>query len=228
MQQNGEGIVLHTLKYGDYDQILTIFTREEGLIKLFVKGAYRSKSKSSFTTPLTQAEFTYVKRQSTLFVCLEKSIINYHLKLRESLPVLEGACALVNILTTSQRELKPAPLLYELFVCYLERLPQTMKIMNLVMSFQFKLLRHEGLFGLTPYCNHCNDHLIDYYIFRGECFCEKHQPMQYSEQMISLTPFEASTLFTFAFSRSLPLIEQCEMDLGLKTKLERILLQCEM
>jgi DNA repair protein RecO (recombination protein O) len=36
--QRTEGIVLHTLSYRDYDQILTVFTREAGVIKLVMRG----------------------------------------------------------------------------------------------------------------------------------------------------------------------------------------------
>jgi DNA repair protein RecO (recombination protein O) len=211
-----EGVVLHALKYGDYDQILTVFTREEGLIKLIVKGAYRNQKNATFTTPLTQAEFIYAKRQSTLFLCQEKSVVNYHLALRESLESLESACALVKILTATQVELKPTPLLYELLICYLERLSQTKNVQNLISSFQLKILRHEGLFGLTPTCRQCNEDLIHHYIVQGESYCKEHKP----DQGLSLTAFEAQAVFTLAFSRSLPLIEESVMDLGLKEKID--------
>ncbi|MBA3603193.1 MAG: DNA repair protein RecO [Parachlamydiaceae bacterium] len=213
-----EGVVLHALKYGDYDQILTVFTREEGLIKLIVKGAYRNQKKATSTAPLTQAEFIYAKRQSTLFLCQEKSVINYHLGLRESLERLEGACALVKSLTATQVELKPAHLVYELLICYMERLSQAQakQVQNLVSSFQLKLLRHEGLFGLTPHCKQCNEDLVNHYIVQGENFCKEHKP----DQGISLTAFEAQAVFTLAFSRSLPLIEESVMDLGLKEKID--------
>lgn len=214
--QKSEGVVLHALKYGDYDQILTVFTREEGLIKLIVKGAYRNQNKGSFTAPLTQAEFIYSKRQSSLFHCREKSVVNYHLSLRESLECLEGACAMVKSLQATQVELKPAPLVYELFTCYLDRLPHTLQVKNLVSSFQLKLLRHEGLFGLTPQCSLCNIDLLTHYVVQGESFCETHKPLG----NISLTPFEAQALFTMAFSRSLTLIEESEMDLNLKSKVD--------
>src|SRR5690606_26590959 len=93
-----EGIILNTLKFKDYDQILTLFCKEEGLIKLFVKGAYRNKEgRGTLTAPLIQAEFLYIKQKSQLYLCKDLSVINFHRQLRERLQNLNAACEIAKI-----------------------------------------------------------------------------------------------------------------------------------
>ena len=38
-----EGIILNTLPYGDYDVIATVFSRDHGIIKLFIKSALKNE-----------------------------------------------------------------------------------------------------------------------------------------------------------------------------------------
>lgn len=215
--QKNEGVILHAIKYGEYDQILTVFTREEGLIKMIFKGALSKKrAHGASTAPFTQAEFIYEKRQSSLFVCRESTSLNDNLHLRKSLACLDAAYLLAKILLTSQAEQKSSPLLYDLFIRYLARIPLSLSPAALVASFQLKFLRHEGLFGLTPHCSLCKAELKDHFIARGESYCEGDRP----EEALKLTPFEAETLFILAFSRSYDLIEQSSLDGNLKAKIE--------
>jgi DNA repair protein RecO (recombination protein O) len=215
--QKNEGVILHAIKYGEYDQILTVFTREEGLIKMIFKGAYAKKrALGASTAPFTQAEFVYDKRQSSLFVCQESALLHAHLNLRKSLACLDAAYLLAKILLASQAEQKASPLLYDLFVCYLARIPLSLSPAALVASFQLKFLRHEGLFGLTPHCSLCKADLRDHFIARGESYCEGDRP----EEAVKLTPFEAETVFILAFSKSYDLIEQSALGSDLKAKIE--------
>ncbi|MBA3238619.1 MAG: DNA repair protein RecO [Parachlamydiaceae bacterium] len=217
--QKNEGIILHTIKYGEYDQILSVFTREEGLIKMIFRGAYAKKRAiGASTAPFTQSEFVYERRQSSLFVCHETALINAHLSLRKSLACIDAAYLLAKILLTSQAEQKSSPLLYDLFVCYLTRIPLSLSPAALVASFQMKFLRHEGLFGFTPHCSLCKADLKDHFIARGESFCEGDRPAE----AMKLTPFEAESLFILAFSKSYELIEQSALGGDLKAKIEWI------
>jgi DNA repair protein RecO (recombination protein O) len=207
-----QGIVLQSLKFKDYDQILTVFTRENGLIKLFVKGAYNLKQGKAPVATLTQIECIYTQRQSSLYTCQELSTVNYYLDLRNSYQCLESACTIAKAILDSQPEHKPAPLLYDLFVAYLNRLPSTPNPSTLESSFLLKTLRYEGLLGLTPHCNICQDDLTEHYLYHGESFCKTHAP----PHSIQLSPFEAASLFTLTFSRDMALIETAPLSPQLK------------
>lgn len=212
-----EGIALQTIKFGDYDQILTLFTPHEGLLKMMVKGAYGRKHSNGLDL-LAQAEFVYAKRQSALVVCQERKILNSHLSLRKSLLTLESACAMAKAVLDTQFEQKPAHQLYSLLICYFKRLAASINPAALTSSFLLKLLRSEGLFGLTPHCSVCFADLHEHFISSGESFCQKHAPAQAA----SFTLFEAESIFTLAFSRSFADIEKSPLEDSLKAKIESL------
>ncbi len=146
--QRAEGVILQSLNFQDYDQILTVFTREEGLIKLIVKRARHAKSgRGGFTAPFTQAEFIYKEGRGEIFTCSEVSVIHQHLGLRRSLSVLEAACDIIKALLLVQPIQAAAPQLYDLLILYLTHIPRLRDPYALAASFRLKLLKHEGLLG---------------------------------------------------------------------------------
>jgi len=175
-----EGIILHALPFQDYDLILTLFTAEEGVIKLIVKRALSSsKSKATLTAPLTHVECLYTRGRSDLFKCQELSLINAHLRIREKLSTLEAACELIQAVLTSQPTHAPAPELYLLFKSYLEKLPSGVDPRAFTSSFYLKTLRHEGLMEVEPSCSVCASALTVHSLALGENFCPLHRPSQY-------------------------------------------------
>ena len=144
-----EGIVLSRLQYQDYDQILTIFTLQEGLVKLICKQASRSKKgMNASTSPLTRAEFVYRLGKGEISRCDEVSVIQQYVALRQRLDYLESACDMLKALSQSQMLGKPAPALYALLSYYLEHLPLMQVPEVLALSFRLKILRHEGILDL--------------------------------------------------------------------------------
>ncbi|HHW17785.1 MAG TPA: DNA repair protein RecO [Firmicutes bacterium] len=58
MLYQAEGIILSQTDLGEYDKTVTIFTREEGMVKAVVKGARRAKAKlGALTQPFTHGLF---------------------------------------------------------------------------------------------------------------------------------------------------------------------------
>lgn len=176
-----EGIVLQTNNFQDYDQILTVFAQHEGMIKLIVKGANRPKRRGgSVTSPLTKLEIIYARGKGELLKCRTLSLLNAHLFLRENLSWLEAACEMAQGILLSQFPNQPAPALYALFQAYLEKIPTMSDPQLLTASFYIKLLRHDGLLGITPQtsaCSTCGEPLTQHYLSAGECFCRKHAPL---------------------------------------------------
>lgn len=217
MLQKCEGIVLHAIKFKDYDQILTLFTPNLGLLKMLIKGAYsRRLGQGANLDILHQAEFVFTKRHNALAVCRERKVLNSNFELRKSLSSLESSCTMAKAVLCSQVEERPADQLYELLKCYLKRISLSNQPAILASSFLLKLLRHEGLFGLTPCCNICSIDLNEYFVYQGECYCSSHSPIE----AIPLSIFEAKSLFTLAFSRSFSDIENTPLEPDLEKKIK--------
>lgn len=137
-----EGIILQAIRFQDYDQILTVLTKDQGVVKFIIK-------KSINSSPLTQAEFVYTQGKSDIWKCREIHPLNHYLDIRKSLAHLENGCEFLKTIQHSQMEHKPCEPLYQLLVTYLEKIPHFSSPSILLASFYMKLLRYEGHLPLT-------------------------------------------------------------------------------
>lgn len=144
-----EGIILQALKFQDFDQIVTLFTPNDGILKFMVKGALNPKQgKAALTMPLSRAEFIYSQGKSELYSCREISMLNSHLAVRDNILTLEASFDILTAIRYTQLPHKPAPDLYKLLLIYLEKMTLVADPKVLSASFRLKTLRHEGLLNL--------------------------------------------------------------------------------
>lgn len=217
-----EGIILSSLKFRDYDEIITLFSKEEGLIKLIVKKSYTKKEGyGSKTGPFIQAEFIYSKGKSEIFSCQEVSVLNYNLSLRNRYLNLQAAAAMANAIIQSQCALKPAPLLYKLFTTYLNAIDSFPQPDTLALSFGLKLLRHEGIFDIASHCQVCQQELSEVHLLGDYAFCKSHAP----KEAIALTSLEVKTIYELAFSRSLDQLKEICCEKSPSNKIQMFLQQ---
>ncbi len=139
-----QGIIVKAVPYQDFHRIITLFTPDKGLLSLFVRGAFK-KGGGGSSTPLATVEVTYQEKATGLHACLEIDALDMRLAIRQNLPSLEAACHMLRTVQQSQVPEKAAPLLYQLLLFYLEKLPQTPCPAVLSTSFLLKTLRYEGL-----------------------------------------------------------------------------------
>ncbi len=211
-----DGIILNSLNFRDYDQILTVFSNDQGIVKLIVKRAHSKKnSKSALTAPLTRAEFVYVKGRSEIFTCREISPLNQHLDLRTKWEDLTAAGDMAKAILETQMPHKPAGTLFELLHCYLSKIPSCIDPNALAASFRLKILRHDGLLHLTPDCSICHSTLCDQHIAEGQSYCGDHAP----SGALTFTSIEMETLLLLTFSRSLSILAMTSLSTELQTKI---------
>src|ERR1700732_4089384 len=104
MEIRTEGIVLKTFGFRDTDQIATLFTPEHGKVKVIIRGAYRPARRNAgcFLSPLSRVDCVYCLGRSELMRCSEVSTWSSYPGLRDTLPLLEAACDLLQIVDVSQ------------------------------------------------------------------------------------------------------------------------------
>lgn len=185
-----EGIILKVIPFGDYDQILSLFTAEIGLVKLFIKGSRsRKRGLQGICIPLTGVEAIYKEKNSELFGCQEMTLIESYRFLRNDLNYLKAACDMLNAVESTQLPCKPAPQLYALLLYFLARIPDCTDLAALTASFRLKLLRHEGLITFPLECLFCQATLKNAFHFQGETFCEAHRTagtVEFEEEEVRL------------------------------------------
>lgn len=173
-----EGVILSTLDFQDYDQILKVFTPENGVVKFIFKRAQSHKGRQgAILAPLSRAEFHYIKGKGEFYKCREVCMLNPHLALRQELHWLQSGCEMLQIILQSQVEQKGAPALYKLLISYLEKIPVMADRHVLAASLRLKVLRHDGLYRIGTVCEQCEQSLKGFYAIGGETFCEQHAPL---------------------------------------------------
>ncbi len=217
-----EGIVLKAFNLGDYDRVMTVFSKNDGLMKLVVKkGSHPKWAQPALTMPLTCVEYYYAPAKHEIFRFHEGHVLNNYLPLRQKLEYLEAASHLVQGLLSTQFLGKPAPLLYQLFAFYLNKIPTASNPQILVNSFRLKLMSHDGQLVLRRGCSVCKLALTTSYMHRGECFCEAHA----CEDAELFLMEEMEMLAELAYSRSLPHLNSLELSQTLEEKISRLFSQ---
>jgi len=145
-----EGIILVSRPFRERDRLLTLFSKEMGLLKLIALRVGGSKKiRGLFVDPLSKGEFIFKKRdKSDLFPLKEGSLLDPFLHLREDYSLIEAAGNMANALLRTQSLQKPAPHLYQLFTYLLQKLNFSVHPDLITTIFQLRLLKHEGLFSI--------------------------------------------------------------------------------
>lgn len=186
------GIILQAITYKETDQILIAYT-PIGMLKLSFKGALSKKrGGGSLTAPLQLVEFIYLKRDHEIHTCREITVEHPFTALRLQLDFLESGGEMAKALLSTQALEDKSPLLYNLFVYYLEHISKVLDPYLLAASFKLKLLRHDGLLAIKPFCCCCQAPLKEIGVFEGQPFCPQHTPENaiYFDEMDTLLLLE--------------------------------------
>lgn len=172
-----EGIVIQAVAFRDYDQIVTLFTPDNGLVKAILKGSNRKGRKSGGPcSPLTRIELSWTDGKGEIGRGEEFFTTHHYAALRQNLVLLEAGCDLLRAIQQSQFVGKASPDLYKLLLYYLDKLSTSPDPAVVTASFRLKLLKHEGLLSIPFHCFACQEPLKDAFYHSGAVFCAKHRP----------------------------------------------------
>lgn len=89
--QKLSAIVLRSVNYGDFDRMLTLFTRERGLVSAMARGAHKPSSRlNAPSTPFCAGEYVLTERGGS-YLLTGSTIDRPHYALRESPETLSCA-----------------------------------------------------------------------------------------------------------------------------------------
>jgi len=92
----GRGIVLRSIRYGEADRILDLYTSDRGLVSAIAKGIRRTKSKfGARLEPLSCVDFLAYEGRSLDTITQAETLSSFH-RVREDLPRLNAAGTLVS------------------------------------------------------------------------------------------------------------------------------------
>lgn len=147
MDERGTGIVLRTRLLTESSLIVNWLTPGLGRIATVAKGARRPKSPLRGKIDLFYtAEFTFSRsRRSDLHNLREVSLLKTRDALRRELGYLHQAAYCARLIEQTTESETPLPEIYELFVAFLDSLPERPPSATTVLGFEVKLLAELGL-----------------------------------------------------------------------------------
>lgn len=151
-----EAIVLKSIQYKEKSRIITVFSKEYGLLSLIANK--RKNGEALFfaiTTPFCESELIF-KRNNELCFLEEGTVLEINSALRKDLQFIESACFLSRTILESQLPNKREKNLYELFKSFLKKISSFSNLPTLKASFYLKLLTHEGSFNVSAAKNFTN------------------------------------------------------------------------
>ena len=149
-----EGVILKTIKLGEADRIVTIFTRSNGKVRAVAKGVRKTKSRfGARLEPFTQAELMIYKGRS-LDTITGVDIVRSFDSVRTDYRCLTSAAALVDVVEKMTEERERSSATYSLLVSGLQALGAG-PCDSVVPGFLIKLLSLSGYHPQLSVCAGC-------------------------------------------------------------------------
>lgn len=146
-----EGIVLEAVRYEDDARLVTLLTKERGLIRCFAKRKRRlSIEEEAWVSPLSHGEYFLRMGKGECYRLAEALLHTQHLEIRTSLERIQTAQKFITALLRSQLCDRPSPELFTLFSLFLRILPTCTTFDSLLASFYLKIMKYEGLTFSLP------------------------------------------------------------------------------
>ena len=171
-----EGVVLRSIRYGEADRVLHLYTEDRGRIGAIAKGLRRARSRfGGRLEPFFRVELLLHEGRGELYTVTGAETVNAHASLRERLEPLERAtqaCDAVLRLLDSAEPNRPAYHLLCRGLALLDDRPATATRAH-ALAFRLKLLLAAGFAPELSACASCGDreHLAGFSGSAGGVVC---------------------------------------------------------
>jgi len=171
-----QGIVLRSLRYGEADRILHLYTPDRGRIGAIAKGVRRAKSRfGGRLEPFFQLDLVLYEGRSDLLTVTSAETVAAHPRLREDAAALDGAGRACEAVARVFDEGDPHAGVYHLLaneLALLDREPARAGRAN-ALAFRLKLLLAAGFAPQLAACASCGEpeHLMGFSGAAGGVVC---------------------------------------------------------
>jgi DNA repair protein RecO (recombination protein O) len=171
-----EGIVLRSLRYGEADRILHLYTPDRGRVSAIAKGVRRAKSRfGGRLEPFFRLDLVLYEGRSDLLTVTSAETVAAHPRLREDAAALDGAARACEAVARVFDDGDPHRGVYHLLANELALLngdPALAGRAN-ALAFRLKLLLAAGFAPHLAACTSCGeaDHLVGFSGAAGGVVC---------------------------------------------------------
>ncbi|HZK25627.1 MAG TPA: DNA repair protein RecO [Oscillospiraceae bacterium] len=150
-----QAVVLRVRSFKEADKLVTLLTRDAGLITAVARGSRKTKSKfSALVEPLTLGHFLLYQGR-TLYTFIQGEIIKTYRSLQGDLARFAYAQYFCELCERSLLEGMPSEAIYMLLVTALEALEQDHDPARVARCFELSLLVELGISPILDGCSHC-------------------------------------------------------------------------
>jgi DNA repair protein RecO (recombination protein O) len=177
-----EGIVIHKLKYLEFDLIVTIFSKTEGKINAIVKGGVNSRKRfpGAFEIGNT-GEFGFIdKNQYQLINISHAKVDNYFINLKKDYDKTMVLFYMLGITDVMLIEHQSHPRLFDILIHTLRFLEINKSLNQIRLFYELHLLKETGLLPAIEKCESCGrpfyNSNVNFIIKTGKLVCESCTP----------------------------------------------------
>jgi DNA repair protein RecO (recombination protein O) len=167
------GIVLRTIKLGEADRIVTLFTQGHGKVRAVAKGVRKTTSKFGARLEPTSHVALQCYRGRELDVVTQVETIESNRALREGYGLLTHAVPMLEAVDQVAQEHEPNPAIYRMLSGALRTLA-TQRARAVTPAFFWKLLSIEGFHPMLDRCARCGEDdaaLVAFDVDEGGTLC---------------------------------------------------------
>ncbi len=163
MLRRTEGIVLKSAVFGEADLIVTYFTRDYGLMKVFAKSPRKIKSRfGSSLEPLTYSRLSFIGREDANLPRLTQSdIIRPFYSLREDIKCLVNISEMLTLGINFLPDREPNQDIFRLLLGTMLKLESDSGNKLYYLYFKMKFLEFSGYSPRLDICGICGDSVVD-------------------------------------------------------------------
>jgi DNA repair protein RecO (recombination protein O) len=171
-----EGIVLRSIRYGEADRILHLYTPDRGRVSAIAKGVRRAKSRfGGRLEPFFRLQLVLYEGRGDLLTVTSAETVAGHRRLREDAAALDGAARACEAVARIFDDGDPHPGVYHLLanqLTLLDRTPGKATRAN-ALAFRLKLLLAAGFAPQLAACAGCGEreHLVGFSGAAGGVVC---------------------------------------------------------
>jgi len=171
-----QAVVLRTIRYGEADRVLHLYTQDRGRVSAMAKGVRRTKTRfGGRLEPFFRLDMVLYEGRSDLLTVTSAETVDAHARLRTDARALDAAARACDAVSRLFETAEPHPAVYHLLcneLALIDRDPAVATRAN-QLAFRLKLLLAAGLAPQLAACASCGarEHLTGFSGAAGGVVC---------------------------------------------------------
>ena len=168
-----EGIIIKEASYSETSKLITLITKEHGVINLLAKGAKTLKSPlRSTTTKLTYGYFNIIYKENKLSTLKEVDIINYYKNIKKDINKVSYATYILELVEQVIKQTNNQEV-FENLISSLKKIEENINPLVITNILELKCLDYLGVMPILDCCSVCgNQNIITISAEQGGYICK--------------------------------------------------------